>query len=309
MKKLGGGGRSVGGWPTGTKPKDLISVAASEEQAYEAEVNAYLQDLLADFNDRDIDAINKHLETIINAISKEFRIINLLYGGSVKKHTYIDGLSDVDVLAIVDRSELLDKSPSEVIDFFTARLRERLPMTEIEKGNLAVTVRFADKHEIQILPALKTKTGIRIASADGTNWSNVINPERFTKKLTSINQSNNNNVVPTIKLYKAINGQLSKNVQLSGYHIEAIAINAFENYDGQKTRKAMLNHLANFASTAILRPIKDITGQSLYVDDNLGAFMSIERQKISASIKRVFSRMKLADTEASVDRWKGLFGE
>jgi len=308
---MGGGGVSAG-WPRDTSPDEILRRAVSEEQiaSYETELNVYLQDILADFNNRNVDQVNVHLETIKDALNKEdIGSISILYGGSIKKHTYVDGLSDVDILAIIDKSALVDAPPSRVLEYFADRLQERLPNTDIKIGTLAVTLTFSDGHEIQVLPAITTKAGIRIASADENNWSNVIRPEKFAQKLTSVNTSNNSGVVPVIKLYKAINAQLPKDVRLSGYHIESLAIDAFKNYKGTTSRKAMLLHLSQFASEAVLEPIKDSTGQSIHVDDKLSAPQSFERQKVSASIKRVVARMKLADSEASIQRWKELFGE
>ena len=172
-----------------------------------------------------------------------------------------------------------------------------------------VPIRFSDGHEIQILPAIKTATGIRIASVKDDRWSKVIKPEKFAEKLVYINKKNNGGVVPIIKLYKAINAQLPTDVQLSGYHIESLSIEAFENYEGPKTRKSMLMHLTNFSSSAVLDPIKDSTGQSINVDDYLGDPNSIERIKASAAIKRIYARMIVADTGASIDKWKDLMGE
>jgi hypothetical protein len=299
-------------WPKGPELDKLVKDAISEEQRakYETELNSYLRDLLADVNARDPEIVNSHLATIQDALSQENEeSITLLQGGSMKKHTYVDGLSDVDVLAIVNNSVLENESPRRVLEYFAERMRQRLPKTTITVGNLAVTVKFSDGYEIQVLPALTTKTGIRIATSDGREWSNVIRPERFARKMTSVNQANGGAVVPVIKLYKVINSQLPEDVRLSGYHIESMAIEAFESYSGSRSRKDMLLHLAEYASRAVLRPIEDSTGQSIHVDDKLGGANSLERERASASIKRTLARMKSGDSEAQVDRWKQLMGD
>ena len=306
----GGGGGDI--WPRDVGPDELLRKAISEEQrtSYQAKLNSYFQDLLSDFNNRDVDKINTHLETIKSALIKEnIGSINLVYGGSIKKHTYVDGLSDVDILALIDNTALIGASPRQVLEYFAERLRERLPNTEIRIGALAVTVRFSDGHEIQVLPAVSTKTGIRISNADGTDWSAVIRPDKFARKLTSVNQSNSGKVVPIIKLYKAINAQLPKDERLSGYHIESLAINAFQNYKGNLSYKDMLLHLAEYTSKAVLNPIADKTGQSIHVDDYLGEAGSYERRKVGAAHGRIAARMRLADAEASLERWKELVGE
>jgi hypothetical protein len=321
---MGGGSSYSGPSPRSTDEAEKIFKSAveevdqgkpktpSEEQkaAYQAYLNSYFQDLLSDFNNRDVDQINTHLETIKDALGKEsIGSINLIYGGSIKKHTYVDGLSDVDILATIDNTTLADASPHQVLEYFANRLRERLPNTEIKIGTLAVTVKFSDGHEIQVLPAISTTTGMRISNVDGTNWSAVIRPDKFAGKLTNVNQSNSGKVVPVIKLSKAINARLPKDAQLSGYHIESLAINAFENYQGNLSYGNMLLHLAEYASKAVLNPIRDSTGQSIHVDDYLGSPESSDRRRASVALESVAARMRLADLEASLERWKELVEE
>jgi hypothetical protein len=312
---MGGGGPS--GWSGGSggagpSADDLVRRGATqvEKENYNAETNAYLQDLLADYNNRKQEEITQHLETIKDALNKEnIGSCNLLFGGSIKKHTYVDGLSDADVLAEINDTALVDKTPAQVLDYFAQRLRERLPNTEIRVGKLAVTVVFSDGHEIQVLPMVKTSAGLRLSAGNGDKWSNVIHPEKFAEKLTDVNKANNNGVVPAIKLLKAINSTLPEDSQLSGYHIEAGAINAFKNYEGSMSRKEMLMHLTLYMSETVLEPIKDETGQSINVDEKLGPKGSLERQRANWQFKRFYNKMKLADSYNSVRGWKELFGD
>jgi hypothetical protein len=287
---------------------DKYTKNEEEKVNYEKKVNDELDDNLTDYNNRDQDNINTHIQTITNAINNDDIVpCSLTFGGSIKKHTYVDGLSDVDMLATINDPALADKSPSEVREYFADKLRQRLPLTKVTTGKLAVTVEFSDGTKIQILPAKKTSTGIKISSENGNSWSNVIHPEKFTEKLTNVNKKNDNKVVPVIKLYKAIiNSKLPKESQLSGYHIEAIAINAFKNYDGPTSKKTMLAHLVDYASNAVLQPISDKTGQSIHVDDNLGSANSYKRQRASTAIQGVREEMRKADEENSSERWSEL---
>ena len=144
----------------GARPGSLLNGAKSEEEraSYNIELNAHLGDLLSEFNDRDIDGIRTHLDTIEGALTKEdIGSIQLVYGGSVKKHTYVDGLSDVDMLVKIENSDLVDATPQQVLRYFEMKLQERLPFSDIKTGELAVTVSFSDGLEIQILPAITTK--------------------------------------------------------------------------------------------------------------------------------------------------------
>ncbi len=114
----------------------------------------------------------------------------------------MDGLSDIDALVLLGESELKTMTPEQVKKYFFQKLKERYPKTTIKEGTLAVTVEFPDA-EIQLLPAIKYKTGYRIADVSGKEWS-FIRPRKFTELLTKVNQDNGNKVVPTIKLAKSI---------------------------------------------------------------------------------------------------------
>lgn len=305
------GGSGGGYWPSsGNNINELIKSttdkAASEE--YTKETNRYLNSLLQDINNRDVDQIRKHLNTIQSALEKEIGgNLQMLFGGSVKKNTYVNGLSDIDLLVVLNDSSLQYQSPEEVKDYFYKRLRERLPSTEIKKGDLAVTVSFSSGQEIQLLPAIKTSTGIKIAEPNKGQWSSIIKPDRFAEKLSMTNSDCGGRLIPVIKLYKAINGNLSSQYQLSGYHVESLAIEAFENYSGDNTYSGMLKHFCNYAKTAVLKPITDSTGQSIKVDEYLGAKNSIDRERASKALERLYNRMERADSLLSSEHWENLF--
>ena len=50
--------------------------------------------------------------------------IDLRFGGSVIKHTDVNGLSDIDALVILNGSELEHKSPEEVKAYFLQQLQD-----------------------------------------------------------------------------------------------------------------------------------------------------------------------------------------
>jgi hypothetical protein len=301
----GSGGRSDR--PSLTLAELQARAAARTLQAeYESETETILRDALKGYNDRDIASIRQHLDTIGSAISQHLDegSVDLLFGGSVAKHTYVNGLSDVDMLACLNDTSLEGKSPAEVLDYFKSVLKQRLPRTEIKVGELAVTVKFSDGHEIQVLPAIRTARGFRIADPDAGSWSNVVAPHRFARKLTAINQQLGGKVVPVIKLAKVINSSLPKPLRLSGYHIESLAIEAFANYSGQSTFREMTRHYWQFARTQVLKPIVDGTGQSRHVDDYLGSANNVTRKHVSHAIGRVVARIDTADTMRATDVWQ-----
>ena len=88
-----------------------------------------------------------------------------MYGGSVAKHTYVDGLSDVDALFVLTGDAWKDKGPQEVLKDFAAMLADRLTRgSKVSIGELAVTVEYGDGMILQCLPAVRQDGQLRISS-------------------------------------------------------------------------------------------------------------------------------------------------
>ncbi|WP_221568339.1 CBASS oligonucleotide cyclase [Alkalihalobacillus sp. TS-13] len=282
-----------------------------KQDAYDREVNKFLESLFKQINSRDTEQINKHLETLKGALEKDIEnSIEMRFGGSLNKHTYVNGLSDIDMLVQINNSSYQDKSPQELLSIFAEKISKRLPNTEVSIGKLAVTVKYSNGNEIQLLPSLKTQTGYKIPSIGSDKWSNVIKPHKFAEKLTKVNRENGNRVVPLIKLFKSINSSAPKSKQLSGYHIESLAINAFKNSDSTpRTFKGMVEYFVRFSKNAVLESVKDSTGQSIHVDDYLGARNSPDRKRISISLKVLEKRIKNANDNQINRVWNDLLGK
>jgi hypothetical protein len=289
----------------GIKTNELYE-QTPEYQAYENKVLAKLNELLSKYNNKDTDKINTHLEEILQAIKSRIDKNNLriLFGGSVSKHTYVDGLSDIDTLIVMNGTDLQHKSPNEIKNMLAKMLRERYPKTDISTGKLAVTVKFSDC-EIQLLPAIRNKNNIAIPDGTGKGWSKI-NPQKFTEKLTEVNGQNGKKVIPVIKLVKSLIDGFAEKQKLSGYHVESLAVDVFKNYHGDVNTKAMLQHFFKDASQRVLSPIRDKTGQSVHVDDDLGNANSHQRQVISGALDRVYRRLSSADKTQSLEIWKDI---
>ena len=224
-----------------------------------------------------------------------------MFGGSVRRGTYVTGLSDVDVLLIVNESSLVSQPPSEVIAYVRDTIGRRLRQNSVSAGDLAVTVGYSDGTEIQILPAIRTNSGVRLAEPGSTTWSNVAHPERFAEKLGEVNQLNDGRVVPTIKLAKAIADCFIRRPsrKFTGYHMESLAMEAFSDYEGPLDPKAMLIHLLGHSIEAAMSPITDSTGQSMYVDEYLGESDSRCRKRASTYFGQMRGKVNSCKTRAA----------
>jgi hypothetical protein len=173
---------------------------------------------------------------------------------------------------------------------------------------MAVSVDYDDGMLIQLLPAVRADDGrIHVPSSRQEGWSKI-NPVPFQEALTRRNSECASKLVPTIKLAKAVVGQLPEPLRLSGYHMESLAIAAFRNYSGEKTTTQMLPTFFERARQLVLSPIKDSTGQSVHVDEYLGPANSEARQAASHVLGRLERRMRNATAAGSTAQWRALFG-
>lgn len=278
-----------------------------EDAEYEAEVAQLLSSILANANDRNLELIQAHLRDIKQAIEiKATGFVDLLFGGSIAKKTYVSGVSDVDMLVVINGSELSSKTPFEVRDYFVARLQERLPDTRVESDGFAVTVRYADG-AVQLVPVKIQDDAYLLPSADCSTWSRV-RPQAFADALSAANRDNNGKLIFIIKLAKVALTDMPEARRPSGYHLEALALDVFSGYQGAKTPKDMLTYFFSQSAQRVLQPIPDRTGQSRNVDDYLGRPMSLERQILSDSLGRIARRLQNANGAHSLDQWKRVLG-
>lgn len=305
---MGGGGGGGGGSSGGEQGLQRLRERAAEQAAqaqFDSEVNARLDEELRNLNNRDVELVRRRLDELEEALGDKIdEIDRMLFGGSIAKHTFVDGLSDVDVLVML--KEMADVSPAEAREQFADALRERLgDRAEVTVGQLAVTVRYRDGLEVQLLPAIQQGDHRAISSPDGNDWVQI-RPGNFARRLTDLNKAQAGAAIPAIKLAKAIIAhELAESDRPSGYHVEALSVAAFANYRGARDPKSMLAHFFESAATDVQRPIPDVTGQSERVDAYLGAGGSAARTRMSASFRAIADRMKQSN---SLDDWNALLG-
>ena len=302
---MGGGGigRSYSSYK-----KDLDTIAKNADTAtFKAELARYLVDQLKSFNDRDADLVNTRLDELCDAIDAGDETIRMTLGGSVAKHTYVDGLSDIDVLMPVNSTDFEGDSPPAIKKAVSNHLSEVLGNeVEVATGTLAVTVQYRDGMQIQILPAIRTEHGLKIPGRTGERWSNI-DPKGFTSALSAANSKLGMKLVPTIKVVKAINSTLPEKSQLSGYHVESLAIEVFRGYRGERSAAAMTRYFFEQAKDMVMSPIRDKTGQSLHVDGYLGPSGSRNRKIVRAVLDRIDRRLSFANTTNDLSRWQEFF--
>jgi hypothetical protein len=309
---MGGGS---GGLFSKRTPEQLVrAVRKLEDETgfkdFEVRLSAMLNDLLASYNGRDIDLVKQRLDSAMSALGGAIDgSLDQLFGGSVAKHTYVDGLSDIDSLVLINGSGLEAKTPQDILNKIATILDQKLNgVVKLQQGRMAITMQFSDGMIIQILPAIRTDEGtLKVPSSRTTGWSHI-DPAKFREALTKTNQDCAGKLVPTIKLAKAIIGELPESQRLSGYHVESLAIAAFRDYAGEKTTPAMLPAFFERARDLVDQPIRDSTGQSVHVDAYLGPAGSDNRIAASHVLGRIAKRMRNASVAGSEAQWRSIFG-
>ena len=306
---MGGGGSSISYWDSDSSnilKKIQDADYQSQKADYDSWTSDFLMQCLGDFNNRDNEAIKTSIKSIRATLGKDIEgVVSTRFGGSISRKTHIDGLSDIDTLVILNDTSLADKNPAEVLEYFYQKLKQRFPKSKIEKGDMAVTI-DVNNSSIQLLPALKYKTGIKIS--DGGDWSNIVSPSVFARKLTVVNQEQNGKLIPGIKLIKAIVANLPENAKLKGYHIESLAIEIFSKYKQSPVNniKDVVLRFFKESPTLVKNPIKDSTGQTNYVDEYLGRKDSIKRLIAADAYDRIARRIDIAESSCQKDIWDNL---
>lgn len=289
---------------------DIQRIASEQAAEFDATLAKEFTRLLSQFNSRNTEETAERLAAIKAALAEKIDgSFDTLFGGSVAKHTYVDGLSDVDSMLVIS-GQFAEASPSAMLSKVASTLKDSLGSgVEVSAGRVAVTVKYPDGNEIQLVPCLNTEGGrLKVPAWDSNAWSRI-DPRQFRDGLTKRNEQCGGKLIPTLKLAKAVNGTLPEGARLSGYHIESIGVAAFRGYEGEKTTVRMLPHFFKRASELVLAPMADRTGQSVHVDENLGPTASPQRMALSHTLARIHQRMVNASAAGSRDRWMEILGE
>jgi hypothetical protein len=308
-------GGSSGTFRAGHAPAKVaqhIQRIASEKAAeFDVALGAEFARLLGRYNSRNTDETAERLAHIKAALGEELDgSFDTFFGGSVAKHTFVDGLSDVDSMLLIS-GKFAEATPSAMLSKITQTLAAALGSdVQVSYGQVAVTVKYPDGNEIQLVPCLESDgvSQLKVPAWENNAWSSI-DPRQFRDGLTKRNDECGGKLIPTLKLAKAVNSTLPEAARLTGYHIESLGVAAFRGYEGEKTTVRMLPYFFKRASELVLEPIRDRTGQSVHVDEQLGPAGSPERRALSHALARIHQRMINASAAASRDRWLEILGE
>jgi predicted nucleotidyltransferase len=280
---------------------------STQQRQLNSQINSALREILRSLNDRDVDLVRERLDAVHEMLGTETELERLLFGGSVARHTYVDGLSDIDALVVLDREDARGMDPGELLDSFRDVLLRNLAgadIRDISSGRLAVTVTYRDGMEIQLLPAIRVGSKLAIRGEGQKKWT-AIDPGAFRAQLTDANKRLGNQLVPAVKLIKSMMAGFPSQKQMTGYHIEALSLAAVRDYTGPATLSHIIPCILERGAELVMRSIRDVTGQSRSVDAYLGQAGSLERRIVADGLQTAARQLKSAGTYAE---WVDLIG-
>lgn len=286
--------------------RDATDFVARSCDAFSSRLADILSDLLARYVERDRGLVMDRLaqaKAQLQGLAPD--TLDLFFGGSILKGTYVDGISDVDCLLVVADREPA-QSPAKMLAQMAEALNE-MPC-EVMVGAMALTLVYADGLEVQLLPVAKSQgRRLLVPEPQRNGWVDV-GPDDFASTLRDLDRRCGHKLVPTIKLAKAAIAVLPPFARLSGYHVENLALAVFADHTGMMTTSVMLPMFFKNAARAVLRPTRDLSGQSTLVDARLGPSGSAARRRVSRELDLLHRSMIVASRDGSVRAWHSLFG-
>ena len=74
--------------------------------------NEYCENLLTQYKRTNTKPVTQRLESVCEFLRQKGNVVQTMFGGSVRKGTYVTGLADVDALLIVNQSSLVNQPPA-----------------------------------------------------------------------------------------------------------------------------------------------------------------------------------------------------
>ena len=178
-----------------------------------------------------IDAAYSNIESNLLDEDCPLAVKEVFLNGSYVRDTMIRPLDDIDIFAVIDKSDYNDNgerpNPQTVLTKFKDYLNG-IPDYEdkVSQDRPCVTITLQKLH-IDVLPALREWGVLYIPNENLDGWI-LTDPKTHTQNLDSVNDLRDGmvkDVVKAIKSWKRL-----KDLRIPSFHIEEIAIGIFNSY-------------------------------------------------------------------------------
>ncbi|TAL05107.1 MAG: nucleotidyltransferase [Verrucomicrobia bacterium] len=171
----------------------------------------------------------QHISTIRARLNTTFKLSKVLVGGSFSRGTLIRGVSDVDLFAVIARSEATwgnrYESSETILNHFRTELSRRLPTTDIGRDVHAVVVPFSQGPSVDVVPALfdqmiNGRPQYLIPDGNG-DWM-PSSPEAHNRYIFNANERSGGKLKRLAQILKFWRQCSSTRSAMSSFHIEML---------------------------------------------------------------------------------------
>ena len=262
---------------------DNVSVTDRQEESIETSTNN----------------LNDHLTDDENKLDVESTFVN----GSYERDTIIRPLDDVDIFAVLNRSEWEDEygnlpSPQSVLTKIKNKLNSIVEYKDkVSQDRPCVTIKLSDKN-FDVLPSFEEfGGGYKIPNYDLETWTYSY-PEKLSEDLKTCHRTNDYKIKQIVKVIKYWNREKNKK-RIPSYHIEETIIEYFNVYSITNFEDGIRNWFNNAES--YLR-------KSSFNTDNKYDDSIKKIKKAKEKINEAHDLNNDNKTEEAKKLWKEVFG-
>ena len=171
----------------------------------------------------------QHISTIRIRLNSTFKLSKVLVGGSFSRGTLIRGVSDIDLFAVIARSEATWGNryarSDTILDHFKVELSHRLPNTRVGRDVHAVVVPFSQGPSVDVVPAIfdqmiNSRPQYLIPDGNG-DWMPT-SPESHNLYIQKANERSGGKLKRLAQILKFWRQCSSTRLAMSSFHIEML---------------------------------------------------------------------------------------
>jgi predicted nucleotidyltransferase len=198
-------------------------------------ISSLFQSLLARIEPtaRDEEKFNSHKHTVSRRIEATFAISRVQLIGSYARGSAISGSSDVDLLAILRKEEIIwgnqRKLSNTVLNNMREQLQDRYNRTEVGRDGQAVVVSFDDgEYPVDVVPSAWVRAEPRLHNypvfiiPDGAGDWIETSPEAHNRYIANEDEKSGGKLKYVAKLFKFWRACRTPNVPLNSFHVELL---------------------------------------------------------------------------------------
>jgi hypothetical protein len=270
--------------------------------------------------DSDYNSYESHRNSITKRLQAVFLTNKVELIGSFRRGTAISGSSDIDLILVLSKSEVVWgerwKSSKTILNNLRDQLRNRYWNTYVGIDKQAVTANFADgKHPVDVVPAVYLDNGgvmnypiFAIPDGDG-NWMQT-SPHAHNKFIKDADTLSGGTLKQTAKLIKFWRECRTPNIPLNMFYMEMVLANEEICQEDMSLGLCFNNALAHLANSdcEILDDPVEVSGEIEAA--NSEAKIKILRQAAQTFADKAYNALIAEnndDTEEAFRLWDLIF--